>query len=242
MPAWLFFAVLWAGLPPEQALERALDAAEPPPALRAAFNATLTSGNATRMIQFDPYAEGAARFKLTYYHGDNEELDAVVKGWMDETDPDSRLFAEDLRLSLGDAHIAGVPESMAVSFRHRMSMNDGPVDEQFSARMSGQLQLDKRTGYVSRIEYKIDSPVKLDDGTTVDEYRQSYNFAYSERWGVSFVIGYDLKARGGRWGMSEERAIKVVLTDVAFGYAGDSKQGLQSKPAPYTPGPTAILR
>ena len=60
--------------------------------------------------------------------------------------------------------------------------------------------------------------------------------------GVSFVIGYDLKARGGRWGMSEERAIKVVLTDVAFGYAGDSKQGLQSKPAPYTPGPTAILR
>lgn len=242
MPAWLFFAVLWAGLPPEQALERALDAAEPPPALRAAFNATLTSGNATRMIQFDPYAEGVNRFKLTYYHGDNEELDAVVKGWMDETDPDSRLFAEDLRLSLGDARIAGTEDSMAVSFRHRMSMNDGPIDEQFSARMSGLLQLDKRNGHVSRIQYQIDSPVKLDNGTTVEEYRQTYNFAYSERWGVSFVIGYDLMARGGRWGMSEERAIKVVLTDVAFGFAGDAKQGLQSKPAPYNPGPTAILR
>ena len=37
MPAFLLFAVTWAGLSPEQALERALDAAEPPGALRAAY-------------------------------------------------------------------------------------------------------------------------------------------------------------------------------------------------------------
>jgi hypothetical protein len=243
MPAWLFFAVLWAGLPPELALERALDAAEPPPALRAAFNATLTSGDATRMIQFDPYApEGQPRFRLTYSNGSNDELDAVVQGWMEEPDPDSRLFADDLRLSLGDARIAGAAESMAVTFRHRMSVNDGPVDEPFSARMSGKMQLDRATGYVQRIDYRIDSPVTLDDGTEVSEYRQTYNFLYSERWGVSYVVSYDLVARGGRWGLSEERSVRVTLTDVAFGLAGDSKQVLGSAPTPYNPGPTAILR
>lgn len=243
MPAWLFFAVLWAGLPPEQALERALDAAEPPPALRAAFNATLTSGNATRMVQFDPYAAaGQPKFKLTYRTGDNEELDAVVQGWMEEPDPDSRLFADDLRLSLGEARIAGTEDSMAVSFRHRMSVNDGPIDEPFSARMTGKMQLDRASGYVQRIDYRIESPVTLEDGTEVSEYRQTYNFSYSARWGVSYVIGYDLVARGGRWGLSEERAIKVTLTDVAFGFAGDSKQVLNSAPTPYSPGLTAILR
>ncbi|MEY4784145.1 MAG: hypothetical protein RIR41_2080, partial [Pseudomonadota bacterium] len=55
MPAALLFAITWAGLAPDQALERALDAVEPPPAMRAAFQATLTSGNAVRRIEFDPY-------------------------------------------------------------------------------------------------------------------------------------------------------------------------------------------
>ncbi len=45
MPSFLLFAVTWAGMAPEKALERALDAAEPPPAMRAAFHATLTAGN-----------------------------------------------------------------------------------------------------------------------------------------------------------------------------------------------------
>jgi hypothetical protein len=84
--------------------------------------------------------------------------------------------------------------------------------------------------------------VKLEDGTQVQEYRQSYNFGYSERWGVSYVMGYELYARGGRWGLSEERTVKVILTDIAFGLAGDGNQTLASKPTPYAPGPSAILR
>lgn len=241
MPASLLFAVLWAGLAPEQALERALDAVEAPTALRAAFHATLTSGNAVRRIEFDPYAEGE-KFRVTYKWGGDEELDAVVDGWRAEVQADSRLFADDLRLSLADARIWGQPEQMTVSFRHRMSVNDGPIDATFSARMAGKLQLDQKSGYVSRIEYAIESPVMMEDGTKIDEYRQSYQFGYSERWGVSYVMAYELKAKGGRWGMSEERAIKVQLTDIAFGLAGDAEQDLASRPAPYVPGPTAILR
>ena len=242
MPAALLFAITWAGMAPDLALERALDAVEPPPAMRAAFQATLTSGNAVRRIEFDPYADPDKRFKITYSYGSNDELDAVVNGWRDENQADARLFADDLRLSLADAHIAGAPESMAVSFRHKMSLNDGPLDAEFSAGMKGTMQLDQKTGYVSRIDYQLEHPVTLDDGTEVKEYRQSYKFGYSARWGVSYVMGYELTARGGRWGLSEERSVKVELTDIAFGLAGDGKQDLASKTATSAPGLTATLR
>jgi hypothetical protein len=242
MPASLLFAVLWAGLSPEQALERALDAVEPPAAMRAAFHATLTSGNAVRRIEYDPYATAAEQFKVTYSWGQNDELDAVVDGWRAERQADARLFADDLRLSLADARIAAPSDAMAVTFRHRMSVNDGPIDATFSARMAGRLQLDRATGYVSRIEYAIESPVTMEDGTKIDQYRQSYQFGYSQRWGVSYVMGYELVARGGKWGMSEERSVKVQLTDIAFGLAGDAEQELASNPTPPLPGLTAILR
>lgn len=242
MPAALLFAITWAGLAPEQALERALDAVEPPPAMRAAFNATLTSGNAVRRIAFDPYLEGEPKFRVTYSYGKNDELDAVVDGWRAEQQADARLFADDLRLSLADARISGAPEAMTVSFRHKMSINDGPLDAPFSSRMSGLLQLDRTSGYVSQIHYQIERPVTLDDGTRVEEYRQTYQFGYSQRWGVSYVMAYTLYARGGRWGLNEERSVQVTLTDIAFGFAGDSKQELASRAAPYAPGPTAILR
>ena len=55
-------------------------------------------------------------------------------------------------------------------------------------------------------------------------------------------MGYELTARGGRWGLSEERSVKVVLTDIAFGLAGDGKQDLASKTATSAPGLTATLR
>ncbi len=242
MPAFLLFAVTWAGLSPEQALERALDAAEPPGALRAAFHATLMSGNAVRRIEFDPYAEPASRFRLTLSRGDNEELDAVVQGWRDERQADARLFADDLRVSLGDARIAGAADSMTVSFRHKISVNDGPIDAEFSARMVGRLQLAPSTGYLQTIAYDVERPVKLDNGTTIYEYNQTYQFGYSSRWDVSYVNSYDLTAKGGQWGMSETRTIHVELTDIAFGFAGDSQQDLSSKPSPYSPGPTANLR
>lgn len=242
MPAFLLFAVTWAGLPPEQALERALDAAEPPAALRAAFHATLTAGNAVRRIEFDPYADPANRFRVTLSHGSNDELDAVVQGWRDERQADARLFADDLRVSLGDARIAGAADAMTVSFRHKISVNDGPIDAEFSARMVGRLQLEPRTGYLQTIAYDIERPVKLDNGTTIEVYNQTYQFGYSARWDVSYVSSYDLTAKGGQWGMSETRSIHVELTDIAFGLAGDSEQDLSSKPSPYAPGLTANLR
>ncbi len=242
MPAFLLFAVTWGGLSPELALERALDAVEPPPALRAAFRATMASGKAVRHVEYDPYASTGEQFKVTLTYGDDEELDAVVEGWKAEGQADARLFADDLRLSLGEARLTDLGQTMAIDFRHKVSPNDGAIDREFSSRMTGRLTLDPSTGYLSRVEYNIVKPVKLDDGTTVSDYSQTYTFAHSDRWGVSYVLGYELEARGGRWGFSETRAIRVTLTDVAFGLAGDADQELATKPQPYLPGFVAKLQ
>jgi len=242
MPASvLLFAVTL--LSPQQALERALDAVEPPPALRATFRATLTSGTAMRRIEYDPYAAPDQQFKVTLSQGRDEELDAVVAGWKAEGQADVRLFADDLRTSLGEARVTrGTGESWAIDFKHQISANDGAVDALISSRMIGRLSFDDVTGYLAKVNYAIDRPVKLEDGTTLTDYRQTYSFGYSARWGVSFVTGYELEARGGRWGVSESRTVKVELTDIAFGLAGDSQQEVASKAAPYAPGATAQLR
>ncbi len=75
--------------------------------------------------------------------------------------------------------------------------------------------------------------MKLDDGKTIDVVPPELPLRLPERWGVSYVMAYELTARGGQWGLSEERSVQVTLTDIAFGYAGDARQELSSKPSPY---------
>jgi hypothetical protein len=237
----LLFAVTWGNLSPEVALDRALDAVEPPPALRAAFRATLASGNAVRRIEYDPYASPGEQFKITMEYGADEELDAVVDSWKQERQADVRIFADDLRASLSEARVAAYGDALSIDFKHQISPNDGAVDAELSARMKGRLTLDQTTGYLSKVEYAIDKPVKLSNGPTLTQYNQTYDFSYSERWGVSYVSGYEVEARGGAWGVSQTRTIRVTLTDVAFGLAGDAKQDLASKGPAYPSGFTARL-
>jgi hypothetical protein len=232
----LLFAITWGNLSPEAALERALDAVEPPAALRAAFQATLVSGNAVRRITYDPYALADEQFKVVVEYGKDEELDAVVRGWREERQADVRIFADDLRASLGDARVSAYGDALVIDFRHQISPNDGPVDAQLSARMKGRLTLNQTNGYLARVQYAIDKPVKLDGGTTITVYNQTYEFGYSERWGVSYVTGYELEAKGGAWGIAQTRTIRVTLSDVTFGLAGDAGQDLMTKP----PGPIQV--
>lgn len=216
-------------LSPAEALERALDAVEPPPALRASFRATISSGAASRHIQFDPYLPLSEQFQVTWRFGDDPELDAIVEGWRAERQADVRLFADDLRGSLGDARIVSEQGGWSIQFRHRISPNDGAVDAAISSAMVGRLAFNGPNGLLSEVDYGLVRPIRLDDGTTLRTYQQTYRFGYSERWGVSFVSSYELEARGGRWGFNESRRVKVTLTDVAFGLAGDANQQLASK-------------
>jgi hypothetical protein len=240
MPASVLLFAFVAGGTPQQALEFALDAVEPPPAMRASFRATLTSGAATRRIEFDPYAPVGDQFHLVAKMGEDEELDAIVADWAAERQADVRLFADGLRMSLGEGRILREGDGLGVEFRHQISPHDGPVDKMISSYMVGHMTLDQASGHLTRLDYNIRQPLRLDGGAVLNEYRQSYDFGYSTRWGVSYVLNYEMEASGGRWGLTESRLIRVVITDVAFGLAGDARQELASR-APAAIGPSAGL-
>ncbi len=238
----LLLIAVTLGMTPEQALDRALDAVEPPPAMRAAFRATLSSGQAVRRIEFDPYAAPGEQFRVTHSQGSDQELDSIVDGWRAEGQADVRLFADDLRQSLADARVSRLGDGLAIDFNHQISSNDGALDQMISSRVRGRMTLSPETGRISQVVYAIDRPLRFDDGSVVSEYRQTYNFAHSERWGVSYVLSYELEAKGGRWGIEDKRRIRVTLNDIAFGLAGDAKQTVESKPAPFLSGLSAHLR
>lgn len=228
----LIGAVLfWAGaqLSPIQTLNIALRDAEPVPSMRAAFRASVVSADGVREIEYDPLKPPNKRFRVTKRVGQDKELDAIVDDWAREAQPDVRLFADDLRSSLGRGNIVQTAEGWNVQFEHKLSNNDGPVDALVSQKMVGGLTLDAQTGLLSRLEYSINQPFKTPEGAWVDQYRQVYNFGRSHQWGVTFVTGYDLYARGGRFGVKGERRFSVKVSDVAFSLAGDAKQELETK-------------
>lgn len=216
---------------PELALENALRAVEPPPALRASFKATLTSRAARRTIEYDPEAAPAERFRITAREGADAELDAIVDGWRKERQADVRLFSDALRRSLGDARVTDKDGQLAVSFRHNITPNDGPVDKLISSVMIGRLDLD-RDGHISKAHYAIEKPLKLQGQGTLSVYDQTYSFGYSWRWGVSYVTGFQLFARGGRWGFTDTRELDVTVTDIQFVLAPNAHQELASRQPP----------
>lgn len=221
-------------LSPQQALDRALQASEPAPALRAAFRATLSTDKGSRRVEFDPYAEAGKQFVVAMSSGRDEELDAVVADWASERQADARIFADDLRASLGEARVTAKSTGWGLEFRRKILPKDGPVDRAITSVMKGELSLDPQGEHLSRVTYRIEKPIRLEDGTTLTDFMQTYDFGFSWRWGVSYVSSYELLARGGRWGFSERRGVKVQLTDVSFTLAGDARQQLASKSAPVT--------
>ncbi len=216
-------------VPNAESLAAALDLVEPPPALRASFKATLSSQTAQRTISFDPNAENGPSFKVIASVGRDAELDAIVEGWRAERQADVRLFADDLRLSLGAAQVVNREGQALLEFRHQISPNDGPVDAIVSSRMVGEMALDPRSGRLRHVDYRIVRPVRLDDGTVISDYAQRYVFGYSSRWDVSYVSSYQLEARGGRWGFRDSRRFSVAVNDVAFSLASDARQELATR-------------
>lgn len=210
-------------------LARALDLVEPPPALRADFTATIASETAFRRIAYDHAGANGERFRIVARSGHDEELDAIVAGWRAESQADVRLFADDLRMSLGAARIVQRGGEQVLEFQHQISPNDGPVDAIVSSRMVGEIALDPGTGRLRQMDYRIVKPVRLDDGTVISDFEQRYEFGYSARFDVSYVSGYELEARGGRWGFRDTRRFSVKVERLIFSLAGDARQELASR-------------
>tara|TARA_Y100000780_G_C13560305_1_gene368838 strand:- start:90 stop:836 length:747 start_codon:yes stop_codon:yes gene_type:complete len=226
---WAIAANGTAGLDASQ-VEAALKDAEPAPALRAAFRATLTSEKAVRQIEFDPLGAPGQRFTVNAPFGDDPELDRIVYDWSQEAQPDVRLYADDLRASMGRGTVKQSQTGWNISFTHKLSDNDGPMDAMVSQQMQGSMFLNAASGHLERLTYRIREPFRTEDGSVVTDYSQAYRFGRSERWGITFVTGYRLEAAGGRFGIRDSRTFQVDITDVAFTLANDAAFIEDSKP------------
>ena len=226
----LYFAAMGAQAASGNAVEVVLAEVEPPPSMRAAFRATISSRGAVREIEYDPFKPAEARFVVHNSFGEDEELDQIVLDWSAEHQPDVRLFADDLRESIGAGQIAKEHDQWRIQFEHRLSANDGPVDALVSQQMVGAISFDEAEGALKSLTYRIKSPFRTPDGAVVQDYTQTYEFGRSERWGVTFITGYKLTARGGRFGLRDSRTFQVVITDVAFSLANDVRITMESKP------------
>jgi hypothetical protein len=228
MATQLLLVSVALGLAPEEALERALAAVEPAPALRASFRARVASDLGVREIVFDPQAV-RDRFTVVLSDGVDPDLDLVVEAWRAERQPDVRLFADDLRASIGAGRLVEERGGWSLAFRHQLTANHSVVDALVSSRMVGRLTLDPETGWLSELEFRVDEPLQIAGGVTLDELSQTYAFARSELWNVSFIRAYRIDLRAGRLGVGERRRFEVTLSDVEFLLAGDAVQELVSK-------------
>ena len=224
-------ALCFAGLDadPRTAIENALFDATPPPSLRAAFRASISSENGYRRIEFDPMRDAQNRFRILSSVGNDEELDNIVSDWAREQQPDVRLFADDLRDSVGQGEIHSSGSDWMLNFQYKLSGNDGAIDKMVSGNMFGQLVVDAADQKLLTLDYSISKPIEAGRGAKVTSYDQRYYFGHSERWGVTFVKGLDLHAAGGRFGFKVSRAFSVRVSDVSFTLATDVKLEEQSK-------------
>ena len=169
-------------------VDAALDAAEAPKTLRAAFTVELTSPTATRIFAYDPRLEQEQRWQIVSARGEDGDLDEVAAHWGAEASPDARLFPDDLRASLGpEVEAEDLGMAWRVRFRHVPSLNDGKYDVWAAERMQATAWLDPVGDRFVRLDYHLPRPVKGPDGGKIRRYNQSYYLETEPSYGMSFV-------------------------------------------------------
>ncbi|MBK8196933.1 MAG: hypothetical protein IPK75_01090 [Acidobacteria bacterium] len=206
-------------------MHAALEATEAPETLRAAFTVELASNSARQTYYFDPRLAAGARWVLVSRYGNDPELDRVAADWAAELAPDSRLFPDDLRASLGpsvDVNTDG--DAWRLSFRHHPNYNDTEFDVWAAERLKATAWLDPVGERFQRIDYTLPKPVKGPSGGKLTRYDQSYELKTEPHWGFSYVSGFtvDLEARAAF--KKIERRLEARVTDVTFFFASPSAE------------------
>ena len=183
----IFFQLSTATGPVDEALDRA----EAPNSLRAAFTVELTSGSAVRIFDYDPRQPEGQRWLLISARGEDGDLDQVAAHWGAEASPDGRLFPDDLRASLGErVEAEDLGSAWRIKFRHIPSINDGRYDVWAAERMRATAWLDPAANRFLRIDYSLPRPVNGPDGGKIRRYEQSFYLETEPRFGMSFVSAF----------------------------------------------------
>ena len=200
-------------------VDTALDKAEAPNTMRAAFTVELSSQSATRIFDYDPRAPEGERWLLISARGEDGDLDEVAAHWGAEASPDGRLFPDDLRASLGsqvDAEDLGM--AWRINFKHEPSMNDGKYDVWAAERMRATAWLDPVGDRFVRIDYTLPRPVNGPDGGKIRRYDQSYYLETEPLYGMSFVSAFtiDLEARAAFKTFRRSYSARVLQAEFFF--------------------------
>lgn len=207
-------------------MDTALAATEAPRTLRAAFTVELQSDRARRVYAYDPRKQGAERWQVVDWQGDDDELEEVAANWAAESAPDGRLFPDDLRASLGrSVEVNDAGHAWQISFRHTTSKNDGEFDVWAAQRLQATAWLDPVGERFLRIDYRLPKPVAGPEGGTLSQYNQSYFLRTEPRWGMSYVSGFsiELEARAAFRKIERRYSANIVKVDFFFASAEAQK-------------------
>ena len=214
---WIAFFVSLAMATGSGPMHAALEATEAPDTLRAAFTVELVSNSGQQTYLFDPRLPAGARWVTLERRGNDPELDQVAASWAAEAAPDSRLFPDDLRASLGpsvDVNTDG--SAWKLNFKHHPNYNDTEFDVWAAERLKATAWLDPVGERFQRIDYTLPKPVSGPKGGKLTRYEQSYELKTEPHWGFSYVSGFTIEMEARAAFKRIERRFEARVTDVSF--------------------------
>ena len=222
-------AVLVAVLNP---IDVALEAADTPVSLRAAFEVELVSDTGHRVFSYDPRRPAEQSWQLISAEGEDGYLDEVAANWGAEAAPDGRLVPDDLRASLGrDVVVDKFEHAWRIGFQHAPSDNDGPLDLWVGSRVDATAWLSPESGQFLRIDYHLPKPVRGPEGGRILTYDQSYFLEPDPVYGLSMITAFSLSfsARAGFTTIRQNYAMRVLRLEVFFATPEDEAAFLEAR-------------
>ncbi len=222
---WIAFLMSLAMATGSGPMHAALEATEAPETLRAAFTVELVSNSSRQTYAFDPRAPAGQRWVTVFRSGNDPELDQVAASWASEVAPDSRLFPDDLRNSLGPSvEVNTDGDYWRVGFRHHPNHNDTEFDVWAAERLKATAWLDPVGERFQRIDYTLPKPVNGPSGGKLTKYEQSYMLKTEPRWGFSYVSGFTVNLEARAAFKRIERRFEAKVTDVSFFFASHAAE------------------
>lgn len=201
-------------------VETAVRATEAPSALRAAFTVEMRSASAERLFSYDPRRPNGERWQTVSAVGLDSELDAVAAQWAAEAAPDSRLFADNLRVGLTGANtVEDYGAALRVSFAHTPVGMSPANDATDAAAMDAEAWVEPTQGRILRLAYRLNAPIQRADGSALTQYSQDYLLESEQAWGLSYISAYKVSLAVEQGGEVSQQDYQANIRGATFFFA-----------------------